>query len=146
MLESNKLPMRLLNRYRELILYCLIGCTGATLDFVIYAVLTEWAGLHYQLANFISISFGIVNNFFWNYFFNFKTHDHLLVRLASFYCVGMFGWSLSAGCLWLFIEQLHLNVLVAKLGTIAFVTIVQFCLNKFITFKRTSTHQESSVE
>ena len=71
--------MRLLNRYRELILYCLIGCTGATLDFVIYAVLTEWAGLHYQLANFISISFGIVNNFFWNYFFNFKTHDHLVM-------------------------------------------------------------------
>lgn len=145
-MESNKLPMRLLNRYRELILYCLIGCTGATLDFVIYAVLTEWVGLHYQLANFISISFGIVNNFFWNYFFNFKTHDHLLVRLASFYCVGMFGWSLSAGCLWLFIEQLRLNVLVAKLGTIAFVTIVQFCLNKFITFKRTATHQERSAE
>ena len=132
--------MNLFRKYRELILYCLIGCTGATLDFVIYAALTKGAGLHYQLANFISISFGIVNNFFWNYFFNFKTHDHLLARLASFYCVGMFGWSLSAGCLWIFIEQLRLNILFAKLGTIVLVTIVQFCLNKFITFKRSAPH------
>ena len=126
----------LLKCYRELVVYCIIGCTGATLDFAIYASLTKWTDLHYQLANFISVSFGIVNNFFWNCFLNFKMRDHLLARLGTFYCIGMFGWALSAGCLWWFIELLGFNVLVAKLGTIVFVTVVQFCLNKFITFKR----------
>lgn len=123
-------------KYRQLIVYCMIGCTGATLDFVVYALLTNVAGMHYQLANFLSVSFGIINNFFWNCYFNFKTKDKILKRLVSFYSVGMFGWALSAGCLWLFIEVMSVNVLIAKLGTIFFVTVVQFCLNKFITFKK----------
>ena len=123
-------------KYRELFLYCIIGCSGCGLDFVVYAILTSCTGLHYQLANLISVSFGIVNNFFLNYFFNFKTRDHLLVRLASFYCVGMIGCALSAACLWLFIECIGVNQLLAKLGTIFFVTVVQFGLNKFITFKK----------
>lgn len=123
-------------KYRQLIVYCIIGCTGATLDFVVYVLLTGYVGLHYQIANFLSVSFGIINNFFLNRQFNFKTKDKMLMRLASFYGVGMFGWALSAGCLWLFIEVMGLNAIVSKLSTIFFVTIVQFCLNKFITFKK----------
>ena len=127
---------RLWRRYRELAIYCVIGCTGATLDFVVYALLTNLGGMHYQAANFLSVSFGIVNNFFLNCYLNFKTKNRIWVRLASFYAVGMFGWALSAGCLWLFIEVWGLNALVAKLGTIALVTVVQFCLNKLITFRK----------
>ncbi|MBQ8124304.1 MAG: GtrA family protein [Kiritimatiellae bacterium] len=123
-------------KYRQLIVYCIIGCTGATFDFLVYAILTNAMGMHYQIANFLSVSFGIINNFFWNCYFNFKTKDRILRRLASFYSVGMFGWALSAGSLWLLIAVMGLNTLVAKLGTIFFVTVVQFCLNKFITFRK----------
>ena len=123
-------------RFHELIVYCLIGCTGATIDFVIFALLTQAVGVHYQMANFLSVSFGIVNNFFLNRHFNFKTKDRLWLRLASFYLVGMVGWMLSALLLWLMIERLGWNSLIAKLGTIFFVTVVQFCLNKIITFRK----------
>lgn len=130
-----------LRKYRELVVYCMIGCTGATLDFVVYVALTSSLDFHYQLANFIGVTLGIVNNFIWNYYFNFRVRNHFLLRLLSFYGVGMCGCALSAGCLWLFIEQLNLNALVAKLGTIFFVTIAQFSLNKFITFKRRLNHE-----
>ena len=134
--------VRLIEKYRELIVYCMIGCTGATLDFVIYALLTHCLGWHYQLANVLSVSFGIVNNFFLNRHFNFKIKDRMGVRLLIFYFVGMFGWAMSATLLWLFIERMGLNTLVAKLGTIIFVTVVQFCLNKFITFKKEELDNE----
>lgn len=134
--DLKKLFARMWNRFHELIVYCIIGCTGATLDFLIYALLTKGCILHYQLSNLISVSFGIVNNFFWNYHFNFKVKDHLWQRLGSFYCVGMFGWALSAGCLWFLIERSGMNSLVSKLCTIVVVTVTQFCLNKFITFRK----------
>lgn len=121
---------------RELFLYCVIGCSGAALDAVAYSVLVKSFGVHYQFANFISVSIGITNNFFWNYYCNFKSGSRFWQRLASFYCVGMIGWSLSAGCLWLLIEQLRCNAIASKLLTIVLVTVVQFLLNKFITFRK----------
>lgn len=127
---------QLWTRYRELAFYCIIGCTGATLDFLIYLVLTSKVGIHYQWANFISVSFGIVNNFFLNSFFNFRVRDRMLLRMASFYAVGMIGCAMSAGCLWLFIERIGISPVISKLGTIALVTLVQFSLNKLLTFKK----------
>ena len=68
----------------QLIRYCLIGVTGASLDAVLFWLMTR-AGVYYQLANFISVTCGIVNNFFLNAFFNFKTKNRLLRRFCSFY-------------------------------------------------------------
>ena len=129
---------------RELILYCIIGCTGAGLDFLIYVFLAKCAGVHYQVANLIGVNAGIINNFILNRHFNFKTQDRVLLRLGCFYAVGMLGCALSAGCLWLLIERLGLGTAAAKLGTIALVTVVQFCLNKFITFRKTANGKETS--
>ena len=121
---------------RELVLYCIIGCCGASLDFLLYSLLTKFFGLHYQAANFFSVSLGIINNFFLNRQFNFKLKDHVLKRMVSFYAVGMLGWLLSAASLWFLIEELHFNELIGKLGTIALVTMVQFILNKWVTFRK----------
>jgi len=125
----------LLGRNKELVVYCLIGCTGASLDFLIYTYLIKCFDLYYQVANFLSISVGIINNFFLNRRFNFKVADHLLIRLACFYSVGMFGWLLSAVVLHLFVEYIGQDILVSKFATIFIVTVVQFCLNKFISFR-----------
>ena len=134
--NMEKMMRELFVKYRQLIMYCMIGCTGATLDFVVYALLANVFVMHYQTANFLSVSFGIINNFFLNRQFNLKTKNRVLTRLFSFYVVGILGWALSALCLWLFVEKICLDALVAKLGTIFFVIVVQFSLNKCITFRK----------
>ena len=126
-------------RYRELIVYCMIGVTGATLDFIIYAVLTTRFEVHYQVANALSVSFGIVNNFFLNYYFNFKVREHMLRRLLMFYCVGLLGWATGAALLWLMIDQLGVNGLIAKVVTIFAITAMQFLINKFVTFRKAAS-------
>ena len=78
----------------ELVRYCVIGVSGATLDALLFYLLTH-IGIHYQIANLISVSCGIVNNFFLNAFFNFKTKNRLLFRFCSF-CSG--SLSKSGGC------------------------------------------------
>ncbi|MGI5831842.1 MAG: GtrA family protein [Thermoguttaceae bacterium] len=126
----------------ELFRYGLIGVTGATLDAVLFYLLTR-AGVHYQVANLLSVSCGIINNFFLNAFFNFKTKNRLVRRFCCFYLIGMFGWGISALLLYLFIEIWGLPPLTSKLVIIFIVTVVQFTLNKTFTFARGSIHTGS---
>ncbi len=128
-------------RYREFVVYCLIGGSGVTLDCLVFVGLTMGLGWHYQLANAISVSCGICNNFFLNAFFNFKRTDRLWLRFLSFYSVGLLGLGVSAALLWLFVEVLCWNELIAKLVIIFVVTILQFTLNKCVTFRRTKKEE-----
>jgi putative flippase GtrA len=118
------------------VVYCFIGVTGVCLDFLVYYILTQICDVHYQMANAIGVSCGICNNFFWNAFFNFKQKDRLLLRFCSFYCVGLLGLAISALLLWLFIGVLNWHELLSKLLIIFVVTIVQFTLNKCVTFRK----------
>jgi putative flippase GtrA len=119
-----------------LINYCVIGCCGASLDFVIFLVLMHYFGIFYQYANLISVSCGIINNFILNAFLNFHTTNHFFLRMISFYMVGLVGWTVSAALLYILIEKLFLNAITAKLVIILIVTVIQFTLNQVITFRK----------
>ena len=123
-------------RYREFVVYCLIGGSGVTLDCLVFMGLTIGLGWHYQLANAISVSCGICNNFFLNAFLNFKRTDCLWLRFLSFYSVGLLGLGVSAALLCLFVEVLSWNALISKLVIIFVVTVLQFTLNKCVTFRK----------
>ena len=66
-------------KHRYFVRYCVIGASGASLDFVIFYILTSKLMLFYQYANIISISAGITNNFLWNAFLNFQTKDKIII-------------------------------------------------------------------
>lgn len=128
--------LSLYRRYRNFILYCFIGCSGAGLDLIIYSILVSFTDIDYQIANMISCSCGIINNFFLNYFFNFKTRNRFVIRFLSFYSVGLLGLGISSLMLYLLIERLGINKIFAKILTIFVVTIVQYALNKYISFRK----------
>ena len=121
---------------RELFLYCAIGAGSTMLDFVLYALMIQYLDINYQIANALSVAASLLNGFLWNYYINFKTRDCFVARLVSFYAVGMFGWLLAAVQLWLFVDVLSVNLLYSKLAVIVICTIVQFVLNKRVTFGR----------
>ena len=59
-------------RYREFVVYCLIGGCGVTLYCLVFVLLSMGLGLHYQLAYAFSASCGICNHLFLNVFFYFQ--------------------------------------------------------------------------
>jgi putative flippase GtrA len=130
-----ELIARLYNKYRNFILYGLIGASCAGLDFVVYAILCYF-GCNHLVANVISTHCGIFCSFALNSFLNFKVRDRLLLRFLSFYVIGLMGLFISEGMLYLMVDLGGMNKIVAKLITVAVVALVQFILNKFITFKR----------
>lgn len=126
----------LYRKFEHLIKYCCIGCSGACLDFLLYFLLVTYTSCHYQYANILSTSCGILNNFFLNYYFNFKVRDHILIRLLSFYLVGTLGIVITSAMLYCLIERLALSPLISKIITIFVVTAVQFLLNNYLTFRK----------
>ena len=144
-ITNSDLIISLYRRYRIFILYCIIGCSGASLDFIIYLALVTFTDISYRIANIIGCTCGIINNFFLNYIFNFKTKDHLLMRLLCFYCVGLLGLGLSSLVLYLLVDCLETNKILAKILTIFVIVIVQYSLNKHISFKKQAgKHQTNS--
>ena len=126
----------LYQRFRNLILYGIIGGFCSALDFVIYTLLCYFELLPYLIANVISIHIGIFTSFFLNRHFNFRAKDKTPQRFISFYIVGLVGLAISSLMLYLMVDIAHWKELPCKLITIVVVALVQFTLNKYITFKQ----------
>lgn len=139
-MQIRELISTLFARYRHLILYGIIGCCTATLDFLVFTGLTSWTPVHYILANVISCSTGILCSFLLNRKYNFKVTDHTFRRMAIFFAVGIFGLFLSSVLLHFFVDNLHWNELVSKLSSIVVVVLIQFFLNKYISFREDKTN------
>lgn len=124
-------------QYKNFIFYIIIGVSGIVLDFIIFYILTTKFLLFYQYANFISVSAGISNNFLWNALVNFKVKDKIIKRFLSFYIVGLIGLGISALFLYLLIDIIRQPVFLAKASVIIIVPIIQYILNKTISFRKT---------
>lgn len=127
--------VKLYGRFRNLILYGIIGGFCAALDFGIYTLLCFFDIIPYLWANVISIHAGIFTSFALNRSINFKVKDKTAVRFISFYSVGLAGLGISELMLYLMVTVGGLNEVLCKLLSIIVVALVQFVLNKYITFK-----------
>ena len=125
----------LYSKFRNLILYGIIGSCTATLDFLIFTGLTLWTSIHYIIANIISCFTGILCSFLLNRKYNFKVTDHTFRRMVIFFSVGIFGMFLSSVILHFCIDNMHWEELVSKLMSIVIVVIIQFFMNKYISFR-----------
>ena len=123
-------------RFRNLILYGIIGGFCAALDFGVYSGLCYWDIMPYLLANIISIHIGIFTSFVLNRSFNFKVKDKVTTRFLSFYIVGLVGLGISEGMLYLMVTKGGWNEIACKLASIVVVALLQFLLNKFVTFRK----------
>lgn len=120
---------------RQLSRYSVIGATGVAIDICLFLLLHYTLGVDKQVANFLSITVAIVNNFWLNTLFTFDVRDRLLMRFVLFYSVGALGIALTAIMLWLLVDIAGWNAAVAKAASLPVVLVVQFALNRSISFR-----------
>lgn len=120
----------------QLVKYGLIGVLGLVVDFGIYAILTILIKINPEIANFISSSCGLINNFFWNSYTNFKVKDHMIRRFIEYYIVGQITTLFTTICLFIFVTLMHQDKLIVKMVATIVATLLQFGVNKAITFKK----------
>lgn len=122
-------------RFRNLILYGMIGSFTSFLDFCVFTCLCHYFGIHYLVSNCISVFIGISTSFLLNRAYNFKVKNQVVRRFGVFLSVGIMGLMLSNIILWVGINLMCYNDVLVKISSIILVVGIQFLLNKFITFR-----------
>ncbi|WP_234438250.1 GtrA family protein [Streptomyces sp. 303MFCol5.2] len=119
---------------RQLITYALVGGSGVLLDLGAFLLLYNVVGLHEQVANVLSTSLGITNNFVLNALFTFGKRDRPLLRYLRFYAVGLTGIALTFVLLAVFSRGLGIDPNLVKAGSLPLVLVFQFALNRKWSF------------
>lgn len=119
---------------RQLVRYTLIGGSGVALDMVAFLLLHNTWGLGEQLANALSTTLGIANNFVLNALFTFERRDRIVVRFLRFYAVGLTGIALTDLLFLIFTNALGIDADLVKAGSLPLVLALQFVLNRKWSF------------
>ena len=127
---------QIFSRNQRFLLYCLIGATGASFDFLVYSGLIKTFATPIQIANAAGYLSGTILSFILNARFNFKTRDFVALRFVSFCGVGFLGWAASAVLLYLLVNRFGLDKYLSKLITIVVVVLVQYNLNRLLSFRK----------
>ena len=99
---------------------------------------TKAIHLNYQAANAAGYASGTLLSFALNSRFNFRVTDKIALRLASFFSIALLGWLVSAALLQLLIGHYGLGKVISKLITLFIVVLLQYNLNRRISFRKAS--------
>lgn len=122
----------------QFLLYCIIGFSGVAFDFGIYSLLVKTRALNYQAANALGYASGTLLSFILNARLNFRVADKIALRLLSFCGVALLGWLVSAMLLSMLIGNYGLNMYISKLATLVVVVLLQYNLNRLLSFRKTT--------
>lgn len=119
----------------QFLLYCVCGGIGVSTDYLTFYTLLK-SGAWYQTANVSGYLAGTLVSFFLNRKITFGVRDRWMRRLAIFLGVAAIGFSASAAMLWVMVDLLSIDARLAKLATLPVVVMIQFLLNRRITFNQ----------
>lgn len=131
MLEKLKI---MYSKLRNLILYGLFGGMAACLDYLVFFIMLYFNIIsNKEIASLCGNAVGFIFTFTLNSFVNFKKKDRLCFRFFSYAIICILGAGIST--LLIYVFKGAINPYILKLGVMAVVCIIQFILNKIITYK-----------
>ena len=128
---------------RQFVKFSLVGVTNTAWDFFLFFGLKNgWFGfrLHYLLANSIAFLVSVTNSYILNKRWTFRHTDprHALL-FSRFLTVNLVTLALYEGLLYVLVDHLHLAMLGAKILAVVVVTLWNFFMNKYWTFRKNPT-------
>ena len=122
-----------LRHHQHLLKYLLIGGTASAIDVVLFLLLYNVVGTGALVAHSISVPTSVLFSFIVNARHNFKTSDHMALRLLSFVVVCTIGYMSGFGVIELCRQQ-GLDANLGKIISLPVVFALQYVLNSRITF------------
>jgi putative flippase GtrA len=116
--------------------FCIVGFTGMTIDFGTTWLLKEKVRINKYVANSAGFILAASSNYAFNRFWTFHSETpHVVVQYISFLSVSVIGLGINNLVVYILNDRFRLNFYFSKLFAIAVVTLWNFLMNYFITFK-----------
>lgn len=126
----------LLKKYRQFLLYCIVGASNTLITWVISYVLTSsLVGWSATVASFPAYAAGIVNGYIWSTRTVFKAKG-TVGNLTKFILVNVAMIGLNFLLVWLFENRLGIKGFLSQVLATPFTFIGNYLLNKFWTFRK----------
>ncbi len=121
--------------------YIISGGTSATVDLVALYILNSVLYIHYLLSATIAFSIAFFVSFTLHKFWTFRNHSMENTHRQVFMYLGtsLFGLSLNTFFMYLFVDKLHVLVLLAQVFAGIIVASGTFFLSRNFVFKYKST-------
>ena len=116
--------------------FCLVGFSGMVIDFGTTWVLKEKIKLNKYISNSIGFILAATSNYVWNRIWTFESTDSgIVTEYLSFIGISIIGLVINNFVIYLLSDRLKMNFYLSKVFAIGVVTLWNFLMNFFFTFR-----------
>ncbi|MEF2838483.1 MAG: GtrA family protein [Oscillospiraceae bacterium] len=131
--------IKLINKYRDLILYGIFGVLTTVVNIVVYWLLARVCAMGTMTSTLIAwiaaVLFAYITNRKWVFHSSASTLKEYVREIISFFscriATGLVDW----GCMFVFVDLLCVNDLFVKAAANILVIILNYIASKFVIFK-----------
>ncbi|MDR2929051.1 MAG: GtrA family protein [Cytophagaceae bacterium] len=115
--------------------FCVVGLSGAIIDFGVTWLLKEKARINKYIANSCGFVLAATNNYVLNRIWTFESHNEAIaMEYFTFFAVSLAGLGLNNLIVWLLSEKFRLNFYLSKVIATGCVMFWNFGMNFLVTF------------
>ena len=130
------IALRQRHNWEQLAKFCVVGASGYAVNLAVYALLLNWANLHYSVAATGSFLVAVSNNYVWNRVWTFRhQRGHVAYQGLRFLVVSVVVYGANLLLLTLFVEA-GAGKIVSQAIAVVLVTPLNFLGNKLWSFRR----------
>ncbi len=128
----------LIKKYKELILYLIVGALTTGVSFLVQWIFKDIIPISAGIATLIAWFCSVLFAFFANKIivFESKEKNGFFKELLLFYASRLLTGGLEIGAMYLFVDVLELSYWAVKVASNIVIIILNYVLSKFIVFKR----------
>jgi putative flippase GtrA len=119
----------------QLIKFALVGVMNTLISLGIIYLLMNLFHMDYRVSNVIGYLAGLINSFIWNRNWTFKSQGHPVKEITLFILVFGISYGLQFLFLNFLVQIIELNPNLAQPTAMIVYTLINFILNKTITFQ-----------
>jgi len=131
---------KLLNKYKEVVLYCIFGGLTTVINIITYFMLSRFFNINYLISNIIAWVLSVLFAYVTNKIFVFRSKNtefkYVIKELLAFIGCRLFSGLLDIGIMYIFVDIFKFNDFIIKIIANIIVIILNYVFSKVMIFKK----------